>query len=107
MSEQKHSDQVSAFIDGELKGEELASFQAAMESDPELAAEVNGLRLLVSDLAAMPAVETPSGFAEGVLARVADLPIPGSAGEAIEADIVTEAGSRGHSRTCDVCSCGA
>jgi hypothetical protein len=95
MSEQKHSDQVSAFIDGELKGEELASFQAAMESDPELAAEVNGLRLLVSDLAAMPAVETPSGFAEGVLARVADLPIPGSAGEAIEADIVTEAGAAG------------
>jgi hypothetical protein len=95
MSEQKHSDQVSAFIDGELKGEELASFQEAMESDPSLAAEVHGLRLLVSDLAAMPAVETPVGFADGVLGRVADLPIPGTAGEVIEAELVTEAGAAG------------
>ena len=95
MSEHKHSDQVSAFIDGELKGEELASFQEAMEFDSALAAEVHGLRLLVSDLAAMPAVETPAGFAEGVLGRVADLPIPGTAGEAIEAELVTEAGAAG------------
>ena len=95
MSEHKHSDQVSAFIDGELKGEELASFQEAMESDSDLAAEVHGLRLLVSDLAAMPAVETPAGFAEGVLGRVADLPIPGTAGEAGEAELVTEAGAAG------------
>jgi len=74
---------VSAFIDGELRGEELDAFEAALESDPELAAEVSALRALVSELGELPMMEVPSKVSESVLARVATMPIPGTEAAAV------------------------
>ena len=65
MSEHKHSDQVSAFIDGELKGEELAAFQEAMEARAALMGG-GGLRC--------PA-QRVSDFLEG---RLSEEPLPSS-----------------------------
>lgn len=72
-------DLVSAFIDGELSGEELLGFEAAMTSDSGLAEEVASLRSLVSELGDLPEMEVPAAVTEAVLARVEGLPIPGTA----------------------------
>jgi len=69
---------VSAFIDGELVGEELRAFEAAVLADTDLAEEVDALRALVSELGDLPAIPVPSSVSASVLARVADLPIPRS-----------------------------
>jgi len=93
MSEIDPREQISTYLDGQLQGEELAAFESALGSDAELAAEVDGLRTLVADLGALPPVEAPPGFAEGVLSRVADIPIPGTQAMGEDVGVVTESGA--------------
>jgi hypothetical protein len=76
MSDLDPRELVSAFIDGELAGEELRAFEAAVLADTDLAEEVDALRALVSELGDLPAIPVPRSVSESVLARVADLPIP-------------------------------
>lgn len=78
MSELDPRDLISAFIDGELVGEDLRAFEEEMASDPELAEEIVSLQALVSELGDLPDMEVPAAFSAAVLARVEDLPIPGS-----------------------------
>jgi len=100
MSDLEPRDLISAFIDGDLSGEELLGFEAAMAADPELAEEVLSLQMLVSELGDLPEMDVPAAVSEAVLARVEGLPIPGSeaaaaaASEAIRAPGVAEEGVR-------------
>lgn len=83
MSDLDPRELVSAFIDGELVGDQLRAFEAAMAADSDLAEEVDALRSLISELGDLPAIPVPSGVSQSVLARVAALPIPGSEAAAV------------------------
>ena len=98
MSELDPRDLISAFIDGELVGEDLRAFEEEVASDPELAEEIASLQALVSELGDLPEMEVPAAVSAAVLARVEDLPIPGSeaaaaaASEGITGQVAAEQG---------------
>lgn len=70
------TEELSAYLDGFLADDEVARIEAALQADPALQVELDELRELVASLGALPEVEAPDSLLAGVLAQVADLPIP-------------------------------
>ena len=70
------SEQLSAYLDGELSPEERASVDAALSEDPSLRAELDGLRQVVQWVREQGQVEAPMGFAEALDAKLAAEPDP-------------------------------
>lgn len=66
------SEQLSAYLDGELSPEERASVDAALVQDPALREELEGLRGVVHWVREQGPVEAPSGFAESLQVRLAE-----------------------------------
>jgi hypothetical protein len=61
---------MGAYIEGELDGEAAASFEAAMEADPALFAEVESMRETVRKLASLQRPKAPEGFSADLAARL-------------------------------------
>jgi len=61
---------LSAYIDGELPADQVASLEAVLAEDEELAGELRALRDVVGELASLPEIEAPEGFLGAVMARV-------------------------------------
>ncbi len=70
------TEELSAYLDGFLADDEVARVEAALQADPALQAELDELRDLVAGLGEMPELDAPDSLLAGVLAQVADLPIP-------------------------------
>ncbi len=70
------TEELSAYLDGFLADDEVARVEAALQADPALQAELDELRDLVAGLGEMPELDAPDSLMAGVLAQVADLPIP-------------------------------
>jgi anti-sigma factor RsiW len=79
MSNFEAREHLSAYLDGELSGEELTRMEAALEQDADLRADLDELREVVDELGELPELEAPKGLLAAVLADVAPLPIPGLA----------------------------
>ena len=77
MSDLDPKTMIGPYLDGELAAGDRALFEAAMAEDLALAAEVEELRAMLGDLAALPAPSAPKGHSAAVFARVAGLEIPG------------------------------
>ena len=77
MSDLDPKTMIGPYLDGELSAQDRALFEAAMGGDPALAADVDELRAMIGDLAALPAPPAPKGHSAAVFARVAGLQIPG------------------------------
>ncbi|TNE85091.1 MAG: hypothetical protein EP330_27195 [Deltaproteobacteria bacterium] len=67
---------LSAYLDGELSPEEVAELEAALDADPELRAELEMLEGAVDFVRSHGPLEAPVGFADAVLAKVAEEPAP-------------------------------
>ncbi len=76
MSNFEAHENLSAYLDGMLSGPELAQMEEALAADADLRAELEELREMVQGLGSLPTHEAPAGLMAGVLASVADLPIP-------------------------------
>lgn len=61
---------MGAYIEGELDAEAAASFEAAMEADPALFAEVESMRETVRRLASLERPRAPEGFSADLAARL-------------------------------------
>jgi anti-sigma factor RsiW len=59
-----------AVLDGAASGEERAALDRVLARDPEALAEFEDMRRLFGALDAMPRVEPPDGFADGVMAAL-------------------------------------
>lgn len=70
------TDELSAYLEGDLDDESRARIEAAIANDEGLAAELEELRALIGDLGSLPEMTAPAGLLGDVMARVADLPIP-------------------------------
>jgi hypothetical protein len=64
--------QLSAFLDGELDDQEVSAVEAALQTDPDLRAELDRLKSVQHLLRAHGPVRAPEGFAARVIARVED-----------------------------------
>ncbi len=60
---------MGAYIEGELDAEAAASFEALMEADPALFAEVESMRETVRRLASLERPKAPEGFSADLAAR--------------------------------------
>lgn len=67
-------DDLKAFVDGELSGERAAEISAALNSDPELAAEADELRRLSTEIQAFAEVPAPVGLERALRAVRPRLP---------------------------------
>lgn len=76
MPESPANDELSAYLDGELRPEASARIERALSSDPTLQAELEQLRLVRSMLSKHGRVEAPFGFKARVLSAVAEEPAP-------------------------------
>jgi len=76
MSSFEAREHLSAYLDGQLSGDELARMEESLAEDAGLRSELEELQALVADLDSLPEVEAPAGLIASVLAQVADLPIP-------------------------------
>jgi anti-sigma factor RsiW len=74
------TDELSAYIDGDLDDASRARVDAALAADPALRTELDELRAMIGDLA-MPEIAAPAGLLGRVMADVADLPIPVAEGD--------------------------
>lgn len=70
------TDDLSAYLEGDLDDQERARVDAAVAADPALAAELEELRAMIGELGDLPELEAPAGLLAAVMAQVADLPIP-------------------------------
>ena len=61
---------MGAYIEGELDAEAAASFEAQMEADPALFAEVESMRETVRRLASLERPKAPEGFSADLAARL-------------------------------------
>jgi hypothetical protein len=61
---------MGAYIEGELDAEAAASFEAQMEADPALFAEVESMRETVRRLASLERPTAPEGFSADLAARL-------------------------------------
>jgi anti-sigma factor RsiW len=62
--------QISAYLDGELPADERARLEAEIQADPELREELEAMRSLMGELAAMPRETAPDGFLARVMVGV-------------------------------------
>jgi negative regulator of sigma E activity len=70
------SENLSAYLDGELAPEEVAELEAALSTDPDLREQLDALEATVTWMRTHGPLEAPEGFAEGILARVAEEDAP-------------------------------
>jgi anti-sigma factor RsiW len=70
------TDELSAYLEGDLDDASRDRIEAALATDESLAAELEDLRALVGDLNGLPEMEAPAGLLASVMAEVADLAIP-------------------------------
>lgn len=75
MSSNAH-EQLTAYLDGELDSTSQAEVEARLAADPALRGELDELRNAIAFVKAHAPVRAPEGFADRVLARVADEPMP-------------------------------
>lgn len=61
---------MGAYIEGELDAEAAAAFEAQMESDPTLFAEVEAMRETVRQLSTLERPQAPEGFSADLAARM-------------------------------------
>ncbi len=76
MSSFEAREHLSAYLDGQLSGDDLSRMEASLAEDAGLRSELDELQALVADLDSLPEVEAPAGLVASVLAQVSDLPIP-------------------------------
>ena len=62
LEEERIDELLSAYLDGMLTADEQAQLEARLERDPALRARLQGLRLTVRSLAALPQVAVPRNF---------------------------------------------
>jgi anti-sigma-K factor RskA len=67
------------YVDGRLSEEQEKAFERRLESDPQLAAQVQALRASVQMLHDLPEHEPPAGFDDRVLERIRNLDLAESA----------------------------
>ena len=65
-----NQDQLHAYMDGELGPEAAAGVEAALASDPELAAQLRTLRAIDAALGVLPEASVSAEFTHRVLERV-------------------------------------
>lgn len=68
------SENLSAYLDGELTAAEIAELEAEFAADASVRAELESLEAVVDFVRANGPLEAPAGFADAVLARVAEEP---------------------------------
>ena len=66
MSDLDPKTMIGPYLGGELSAGDRARFEAAMVGDLALAAEVEELRAMLGDLAALPAPSAPKGHSAAV-----------------------------------------
>ena len=76
MSDFDANAELSAYLDGELSGAQLAQMEQALAADPDLQAELDELRAVIEGLGALPQHKAPAGLMAGVMAGVSGLSIP-------------------------------
>ena len=65
----KISEQLSAYLDGELSQAESRRVDEMVAGDPALSAELESLRTVQSLLRNLPPAQAPAGMTDAVLAR--------------------------------------
>lgn len=76
MSHRFANEDLSAWLDGELDADERRELEALLDADPELRAELDALESVRESLRRHGPVDAPPAFLAGVLAKVADEPVP-------------------------------
>ncbi|NLW86312.1 MAG: hypothetical protein GXY38_05510 [Planctomycetes bacterium] len=80
----KISQQLSAYLDGELSPSESAAVEAAMRAEPQLAEQLEQLRRVRDAVRALPRARASEDFADQVLAKAERLKLVDSASEGVE-----------------------
>ena len=70
MSDTKHEENLTAYLDGELSPDEVRALEAALEKDPALRATLASLKSAVAAVKALPEPAASLGLRRAVLAKV-------------------------------------
>src|SRR5690242_6489033 len=70
MSDMKHEENLTAYLDGELAADERRALEAALEKDPALRATLESLKSAVAAVKALPEPAASLGLRRAVLAKV-------------------------------------
>lgn len=71
-----HSENLSAYLDGELTAAEIAELEAEFAADPGVRAERDELESVMDFVRSNGPLDAPAGFAQSVLAKVAEEATP-------------------------------
>ena len=87
-SKEKISEQLSAYLDGELSPEESRRMAEMVAGDPALSAELEALRSVQGLVRGLPPAQAPAGMADAVLARAQRRPAGWWAGRLARAAVI-------------------